>query len=116
MPKEDLEEVPDPCEVTYFNQLVNPNTITCEADIDNHALIMSQVLKDPYLFEELSYIEMSIENIKMPSSIRPTGEYKIEFYAKIEEQGDQYLLVDTVTVTDKIRAVPGGMTQVDVKP
>ena len=43
------------------------------------------MLKDPYLFEELSYIEMSIDNIKMPSSIRPTGEYKVEFYAKIEE-------------------------------
>lgn len=49
----------------------------------------------------------------MPSSIRPTGEYKVEFYSKID---DVYRLVDTVTTRDMLRALPGGLLQVNVDP
>ena len=49
----------------------------------------------------------------MPTSSRPTGEYEIEFYDNID---GIYRLVDIITVTDKFRAIPGGLYQVDVMP
>lgn len=47
----------------------------------------------------------------MPSSIRPTGSYRVEFYAKIDEE---YRLVDAAKTQDMLRALPGGLLQVGV--
>lgn len=49
----------------------------------------------------------------MPSSIRPTGSYKLEFFDKI---GEDYKLVDTTEVTDMLRALSGGLVEVNVAP
>ena len=49
----------------------------------------------------------------MPSSSRPTGTYQIDFYTKI---GDEYMLVDTVRVFDKLRGIPGVFYNIDVVP
>ena len=49
----------------------------------------------------------------MPSSIRPTGEYKVDFMANIN---GVYRLVDTATTKDKLRALPGVLLQVNADP
>jgi hypothetical protein len=49
----------------------------------------------------------------MPSSSRPTGNFQIDFLDNIE---GTYYLVDTVIVSDKIRALPGGLSKVNVTP
>lgn len=88
-------------------------SLFCETDAADNAIILSHVLKDRYTYEEVSYIDFSVENIRMPSSIRPTGAYVVEFLAKVE---GEYKLVDTATVYDMLRALPGGLLQVRVTP
>jgi len=106
LPREDFEEVPSPCKVVFTNQLVDASKISCASDPSANALILSHVLKDRYTFNELSSIEFSVSDVRMPSSTRPTGTYTVEFLANI---GGVYKLVDTATVTDMLRALPGGL-------
>lgn len=113
LPAADFELLPDPCTVVFTNQLVREIGWRCETDAENNTLIISDLLKERYTFEEFSYIEFSIDSIQMPSSSRPTGDYKIDFYDNIE---GTYRLVDAVIVQDKIRALPGGLSQVSVTP
>jgi len=71
------------------------------------------VLREPYQPGDFSPIEFGIMDIKMPSSTRPTGVYKINFYDNIE---GKYELVDTVEVTDMLRSLAGELKEVFVKP
>ena len=113
LPTEDFELLPDPCEMEYYNLLVDSRTTVCETNAAENMLILSQVLNERYSFEELTRIEFSINDIKMPSSSRPTGQYQIDFLQSVD---GTYRLVDTVKVTDKIRAVPGSLYEIDVVP
>lgn len=114
LPSEDFEVLPDdPCDVSYHNQLIRDGPKLCKTDVDTNTIILQDLLKDPYQFEEFELIEFSVDDIKMPSSSRPTGEYKIEFYDNID---GIYRLVDVVTVSDKFRAIPGGLYSVNVIP
>ena len=51
----------------------------------------------------------------MPTSSRPTGAFKLEFLTWVERY-QQYMLVDTGIVYDKLRGIPGVLYQVEVKP
>ena len=105
--------MPDPCKMEYYNQLVDSATTVCETNAAENMLILSKVLNERYSYEELLRIEFSINDIKMPSSSRPTGQYQIDFLQSID---GIYRLVDTVKVTDKIRAVPGSLYEIEVEP
>ena len=87
--------------------------MTCETDEESNTLIISNLLLDPYVYEEDQTIEFSILDIKMPSSTRMTGEYKIEFLDNIE---GEYKLVDTTAVYDKIRGLPGELDTISITP
>ena len=111
MPPDDFEVLPDPCEITHNNQLVNVNTWSCTVDKPSNTFIIEAKLLDPYTYSALEDIEFSIDAIPMPSSTRPTGTFTLEFYDLINEV---YRLVDTTSVTDKFRAIPGGLVNVNV--
>lgn len=113
MPKEDFEELPQPCKMKYYNSLVDSETFECQVNVETNTLELRRVLRDPYKFGAESMIEFSIEDIVMPSSSRPTGTYQLNFYSKI---GDEYMLVDTVKVFDKLRGIPGVLYGLDVLP
>ena len=113
LPEADFEELPEPCVVSYHNQLVNDETWKCETDPETNSFVLQELLKDPYEYEEFEWIEVAIDDIKMPSSSRPTGEYEIEFYDNIN---GVYRLVDVATVSDKFQALPGGLYSVRVEP
>lgn len=63
MPSADFELLPDPCTVVFTNQMVQETGWSCETDAENNALIVSNLLKDRYSFEEFSFIEFSIDEI-----------------------------------------------------
>ena len=109
MPAADFEELPEDCEIIYQNSLVSDNSAVCETDLESNTFILSNLLNDRYIYDEFAWIEFSIDDIKMPSSSRPTGDYYIEYYDNID---GVYRLVDTVTATDKLRAIPGGLFDV----
>ena len=72
------------------------------------------MLQEPYRYEEkASFIVFGIYDIEMPSSSRPTGEFKVTFSDKI---GDEYFLVDETYVSDMVRAEPGDIRQTSVTP
>ena len=97
----------------FHNQLVNPDSTKCETDTASHALILSDVLSERYEYEEAQLIKFGIEDIRMPTSTRPTGEFKLEFYQSID---GFYRLVDIGTAKDKLRAVAGGLKKIKVVP
>ena len=97
----------------YYNRLIDPSTFDCQANVETNTLEMRRVLRDPYKFDAESMIEFSIKDIIMPTSSRPTGTYQIDFYTKV---GEEYMLVDTVKVFDKLRGIPGVLYDVDVVP
>lgn len=99
--------------MVYQNPLVNDETSTCETDVDTNTFILSNLLNRGYSFDEFAWIEFSIDAIKMPSSSRPTGQYYIEYLDNID---GVYRLVDTVTVTNKLSSLPGGLSEVSVEP
>lgn len=86
---------------------------SCAVDVANSAFVIDAVLFDTYSYKAGEWIEFSIDAIEMPSSIRPTGSYRLEFFDKI---GEEYKLVDTTEVTDMLRALSGGLVKVDVAP
>ena len=95
---------------------MNDEVSTCAVDIASNTLIFSNLLKSEYGFNTDEWIEFSVNNIKMPSSSRPTGSYTIEFYQMIE---GVYRLVDITTVGQEvvnIRALPGSLLDVGVDP
>ena len=97
----------------YYNNLIDPSTFDCQVNAETNAFELRRVLRDPYKFSPESMIEFSIMDIIMPSSARPTGTYQIDFYSMI---GDEYMLVDTVQVFDKLRGIPGELYNMDVIP
>ena len=87
----------------------------CETDLENHVMTISDMLKEGYTYEAGNYITFSIEGISMPSSSRPTGDVKIEFFDHVEHNGEEYYrLVDSVTIPDMLRALPGSLEFVNV--
>lgn len=86
-------------------------TIDCQISVNTIKLM--HVLKEPYTHSNSSFIELGINDIKMPSSERPTGMYQIDFFDKIS---NVYYLVDTVTFEDKIRAEFGLLEALEVTP
>ena len=113
LPQEDFEVLPDPCVVSYHNQMVNEETWKCQTEAETNTFILQDLLKQRYEYEEFEWIEIAIDDIIMPTSSRPTGEYEIEFYDTID---GVYRLVDTAKVSDKFRALPGGLYSVNVSP
>ncbi len=73
------------------NQFINMASVDCSTDQTTFTIV--RALKEPYLNDGKSYIELRINDIRMPSSERPTGSYRIDFFDKIE---GVYRLVDTV--------------------
>ena len=98
MPPEDFEVLPDPCAITYNNQLVNVNTWSCTTDTATNTFIIEAQLMDPYQYQQLADIEFAIDLIPMPSSSRPTGTFTLEFYDLID---GVYRLVDITSVENK---------------
>ena len=113
MPKEDFETLPDACIMEFYNGLIDPSTFECAVNAETNTFEMKKVLREPYRFNSESIIEFSLLDIIMPSSSRPTGTYQIDFFTMI---GEQYMLVDTVQVFDKIRGIPGVLYSLDVVP
>ena len=69
----------------YYNSLVDPEKAECQVNAETNTIELRRALRAPYRFGTESMIEFSIENIKMPSSSRPTGTYQLGFYSKIGE-------------------------------
>ena len=115
LPKEDFEELPEACVMEYFNSMIDPATFDCQPNFETNTLELRKVLRQKYQYNDDSIIEFSIKDIIMPSSSRPTGAYKLDFLTWVEWKG-QYMLVDTVTVYDKLRGIPGVLYQVEVTP
>jgi len=113
LPAEDFDSLPDPCLIDDYNQLINVSSINCSTNKETNSFELTSVLKEPYEFEEFAMIELGIENIKMPTSTRPTGKFTIEFFDKIE---NEYRLVDTVEFYDKIRSLAGELDSVNIIP
>ena len=99
----------------YYNKMIDPATFDCQPNIETNTLELRKVLRQKYKYSSDSIIEFSIKDIIMPSSSRPTGAYKLDFLTWVENEG-QYMLVDTVTVYDKLRGIPGVLYQVEVIP
>lgn len=49
-------------------------------------------------------ISIGISSITMPTSSRPTGDYKIEFF---DYYDDEFKLVDELIVANLVQAIPG---------
>lgn len=93
--------------------MVNEETWKCQTEAETNTFILQDLLKQRYEYEEFEWIEIAIDDIIMPTSSRPTGEYEIEFYDTID---GVYRLVDTAKASDKFRALPGGLYSVNVSP
>lgn len=76
-PKDDFEKLPKPCKLGYFSSLVDETTLICDTKNETHSLTISNVLKEPYREEKSSFIVFGILDIEMPSSSRPTGEFRV---------------------------------------
>jgi hypothetical protein len=85
----------------------------CSADITSNSITFKDLIFDSYKYKPGGkHIEVAILNVIMPSSIRPTGVFTIEFYDLV---GDIYRLVDTAQFTNLIQADSGELGQVNIR-
>ena len=72
----------------------------CSANITSNSVAFTDLIYDSYKYKNGGkFIEVAIFNVTMPSSIRPTGVYTIDFYDLV---GSAYRLVDTASFTNLI--------------